>query len=288
MNSGTFMEYITSRRNYLPELPTELEDAYWFNLWQRKLWPYQELEVGSILYWYQTPSRSIVWKSVVTDVARFTYGSRSEAHKQLVSQFGNFDPSEDYFINAPEHGYGLAYKVSPLLRMEIPKPRNIQFPRVGWLRIAQEVEQRWLIEVVHDEDDMTLGEFVPEGRLLERLQKINSIMSGRSPRVVAAIVRKTIRRDTELVRTLKEVCDFRCQYPGCDAQIPRRQGGFYIEVAHVRPVSKGGQSVIGNLLVLCPNHHKEFDYGDLKIKEQMPSLISGSLNGREFKICLPN
>src|SRR5437870_1962508 len=98
MNSGTFMEYITSRRNYLPESYTEFKDGYWFNLWQRKQWPYQELEIGAILYWYQTPSQSIVWKSLVTDVARFAYRSKSEAHNQLVAQFGNFDASQDYFV----------------------------------------------------------------------------------------------------------------------------------------------------------------------------------------------
>lgn len=67
----------------------------------------------------------------------------------------------------------------------------------------------------------------------------------------------------------------------------RAKAGFYVEVAHIQPVCKGGQSVIGNLLVLCPNHHKEFDVGDGEILEQSTDMIRGRLNGRDFEIRLP-
>ena len=63
--------------------------------------------------------------------------------------------------------------------------------------------------------------------------------------------------------------------------------GFYIEVAHVKPISRGGKSLLGNLLVLCPNHHKEFDYGHLKIIEQTVTYLRGMLNGTAFDIRLP-
>ena len=63
-----------------------------------------------------------------------------------------------------------------------------------------------------------------------------------------------------------------------------KNGINYVEVAHIRPVRKGGQSIIGNLVVLCPNHHKEFDLGDLKIMEQNEKILIGVLNNKEFKI----
>ncbi|MDP2846091.1 MAG: HNH endonuclease, partial [Candidatus Methanoperedens sp.] len=92
----------------------------------------------------------------------------------------------------------------------------------------------------------------------------------------------------ELVKTLKELCQFRCQFPGCNVRIPKKDGGYYIEVAHIEPVSQGGKSVIGNLLVLCPNHHKEFDYGALEIIEQTTDYLCGKLNGKEFEISFPS
>jgi len=93
-----------------------------------------------------------------------------------------------------------------------------------------------------------------------------------------------IRRDTRLVKALKAFYQFRCQFPGCGVRIPKRGGGFYIEVAHIEPVRKGGRSVLGNLLVLCPNHHKEFDHGHLEIREQTEEKVHGILNGTEFSI----
>lgn len=51
------------------------------------------------------------------------------------------------------------------------------------------------------------------------------------------------------------------------------------------PVAKGGQSVLGNLVVLCPNHHKEFDL--LEIVEQSAAKLIGTLYGSGFKIAFP-
>jgi predicted restriction endonuclease len=57
-------------------------------------------------------------------------------------------------------------------------------------------------------------------------------------------------------------------------------------VAHIAPVRAGGRSVLGNLLVLCPNHHKEFDLGDLEIAAQTPARLAGRLNGVAFAMTL--
>ena len=39
-----------------------------------------------------------------------------------------------------------------------------------------------------------------------------------------------------------------------------------------------------NLLVICPNHHKGFDLGELAITEQTDENLSSTLNGDEFTI----
>jgi hypothetical protein len=281
------MQYIASRGYRFPQSSVAFGDSYWFSLWKRKLWPYEEMEIGVLLYWYETPSKCIVWKSTIVDVDRFRYTSKSEARRRLVSRFGDFDESQPYFVNAPPEGYCLAYKVTPLLRVNIEKPHNLRFPQEGWLRIDEKIATTWLAQVPAADNDLTLDELAPAGSLWARIRRLNSVLADKSPEVVRSIVERTVRRDTQLVRTLKELCEFRCQFPGCGVRIPKRGGGFYIEVAHVMPVSKGGRSVIGNLLPLCPNHHKEFDYGNLKVMEQTPVLIRGSLNGRDFMIRFP-
>jgi predicted restriction endonuclease len=105
-----------------------------------------------------------------------------------------------------------------------------------------------------------------------------------TPERVQRIVNQTIRKDTAIVRRLKEASRFKCQFPGCNAQIRTKRGGLYVEVAHIQPVVKKGRSTLGNLLVLCPNHHKEFDHGALAVERQTLDGISGRLNGRWFEI----
>lgn len=280
------MEHITSRGFKLPERPEEMAGELWFNMWERKLWPYEELVVSDILYWYESPSKSIVWKTRVVDIDRFRYDEKNFAGSRLKGRFGDFDRAQPYYVEAPQPGFCLAYKVSPILKVNLSKPPDFQFPRQGWLRLDNEVARKWLSQESVS-DDATLDFIVPDGPLGERLRHLNDAMAEVSPLRVRAIVSQTIRRDTRLVRALNELCAFQCQFPGCGTRIPKRDGGFYIEVAHIEPVHQGGRTVLGNLLVLCPNHHKELDYGSLEIVEQTTERVRGKLNGREFDIELP-
>ncbi len=93
-----------------------------------------------------------------------------------------------------------------------------------------------------------------------------------------------LRNDRQIVNFLKETANYKCQFPNCTAEILMGDGSKYIEVAHINAVKDGGKSVHGNLLVLCPNHHKEFDYGNLKINTHTSSKLSGQLNGKNFEI----
>lgn len=97
---------------------------------------------------------------------------------------------------------------------------------------------------------------------------------------------KLIRGDHAIVRAIKERAEYRCQFPGCVALIKMKNGLSYVEVAHVEPVCEGGKSILGNLVVLCPNHHKEFDLGIRIIESQTAGCLTGTLNGRHFSITL--
>ncbi|WP_439040522.1 HNH endonuclease, partial [Salmonella sp. NW378] len=45
-----------------------------------------------------------------------------------------------------------------------------------------------------------------------------------------------------------------------------------------------GSELPSNLLILCPNHHKEFDLGNKKIISRDPEKIMFSLNGTTYTI----
>lgn len=95
---------------------------------------------------------------------------------------------------------------------------------------------------------------------------------------------KRLKRDYDTIDKLKRVRDYKCQI--CGKTIPKKDGGFYIEAAHIRAKREKGPETPGNLLILCPNHHKEFDYGNLKIIQHTNEFINFRLNGINYKISL--
>lgn len=123
--------------------------------------------------------------------------------------------------------------------------------------------------------------------LQTEIQKFNDKMLLIVPERRIQTLNKLIRKDSKIVKLLKEYADYKCQFPDCHSVIPDKKLGVnYVEVAHIQPIHKAGQSIIGNLIVLCPNHHKEFDLGEREIIIQNEHIISGRLNKRNFKINL--
>jgi len=114
---------------------------------------------------------------------------------------------------------------------------------------------------------------------LQRLTKL-------PPAHKEVIIEQTLRGDSPLIKVLKEIYNYKCQMTGCNAIIRKKNGELYCEVAHISPFSRTKTSIPDNLIVLCPNHHKEFDLGDREITDQSENMILGILNGRKFKFVL--
>lgn len=135
------MSLVTSRNYTLLDDADAFSNGLWFNLWTKKLWPYNELEPGDTLYWYESPSKCIVWKSRVVEVLRFSYQTKKEVEQKL-----NLTPmqaAQDYFVDGPEAGYCLSYKVAAIERLSIGRPDDFKFPHQGWLKISPEVVTAW-------------------------------------------------------------------------------------------------------------------------------------------------
>ena len=98
------------------------------------------------------------------------------------------------------------------------------------------------------------------------------------------VEQKSYKRDNKTIAQLKLYRDFKCQI--CGTQIRKKEGDFYIEVAHIKPKLMNGSETPDNILILCPNHHKEFDYGKLEILNHSKDNIEFELNERSYKIDL--
>ncbi|MCY4491130.1 MAG: HNH endonuclease [Thaumarchaeota archaeon] len=98
------------------------------------------------------------------------------------------------------------------------------------------------------------------------------------------ITGKAYKRNNVVIALLKKRQDYKCQI--CQTRIRKKKDGFYIEAAHIKSKSEKGPENRKNILILCPNHHKEFDFGDRKIIKHSKNEIIFKLNGVKHAINL--
>ena len=71
-------------------------------------------------------------------------------------------------------------------------------------------------------------------------------------------------RDTKKVRALKNYYQHKCQV--CLERIEIGKNKYYSEVHHLRPLGgEKGEDDHKNMIVVCPTHHKSFDYCSIRI-----------------------
>lgn len=77
--------------------------------------------------------------------------------------------------------------------------------------------------------------------------------------------RDRLLRDQTLVTELKSLYDHTCQL--CGYRLQRGVDAGYAEVHHIKPLGSphNGPDIPENMLVLCPNHHADFDNGMLTV-----------------------
>jgi len=95
---------------------------------------------------------------------------------------------------------------------------------------------------------------------------------------------KAYKRDNKTISLIKILRDFKCQI--CGVSIKKKDGTYYIEAAHITPKHQKGAEIPDNIILLFPNHHKEFDYGDLNIISQSKDIINFYLNDNIYKLNL--
>jgi hypothetical protein len=136
---------------------------------------------------------------------------------------------------------------------------------------SDELEQEELISILTKEHDIS-----------KIIKELNSTKSSNSETVV--INKKIYKRNNKIIAQLKIYRNFKCQI--CGKQIKKKNGDYYIEAAHIKAKCEKGCENPDNILILCPNHHKEFDFGNLNILMHNTEKIMFNLNEKEYNIDL--
>jgi predicted HNH restriction endonuclease len=135
----------------------------------------------------------------------------------------------------------------------------------------------------NDENEQLQLEEILDVQNIERAR--NDLLNLKSSDSVEVQIHgKRYKRDNKTIVQLKILRGYECQI--CHTTIKRKNNKKYIEAAHVLSKSKKGRESPENILILCPNHHKEFDYGELEILSHNKEQIHFILNGVEHKINL--
>lgn len=134
------------------------------------------------------------------------------------------------------------------------------------------VEQE-VVECEVESNSVTKDELLARIRLLER-----------DDNLVVEIRGLALKRKNWIIGLIKKLREHRCQV--CGTQIAKKGGGYYIEAAHITPKAEGGQETLDNIVILCPNHHKMFDWGEVEIRERKTDSLTLILNGETHRISL--
>lgn len=78
-------------------------------------------------------------------------------------------------------------------------------------------------------------------------------------------------RDSGKVKKLKKLYCNRCQI--CGYTFEYEKGKFYSEVHHYNPLKVSADDELDNMIVVCPNHHAEFDHGMIAIDPSSTAIL---------------
>ncbi len=141
-----------------------------------------------------------------------------------------------------------------------------------------------LQELIID-DEQEQKEIIKKVSILSREQIIAEL------RIAKPILKEKVKingenykRDNKTIAFLKILRGFKCQI--CKNAILKKDGSLYVEAAHITEKYKNGSEMPENILILCPNHHKEFDFGNRKIISRSSKEVVFKLNDKDYNISL--
>ena len=116
--------------------------------------------------------------------------------------------------------------------------------------------------ILEEEGSSAFPEAVFNSEVHKLLKKpISSPPSGSQTPAKSSTTSCGFQRDPEVVAYVLQQADGRCESCDVDAPFLKPNGMPYLEVHHVRWLSKRGSDTVQNSVAVCPNCHRELHYG---------------------------
>jgi predicted restriction endonuclease len=114
-------------------------------------------------------------------------------------------------------------------------------------------------------------------KTVSSVKKLNEVKHKNPEKIFS--VTKRVKRDAQKVTDLKLRYLDKCQI--CNYCLVLETGKRHSEVHHLRPIGReGGNDDTDNMIVLCPNHHKAFDFSVLRLDVSGNRVVD--LGGKEI------
>lgn len=123
---------------------------------------------------------------------------------------------------------------------------------------------------------------IEQQKIIEDINEFPNLKDDNTETII--INQKVYKRDNVLIAKIKKDRNFECQI--CQTKIKKSNGEFYIEAAHIKAKKDRGKETKENILILCPNHHKEFDFGKREVIKHTTNSIKFKLNNIEYELSL--
>ena len=190
--------------------------------------------------------------------------------------------SMEYYLEHIYQDYGKDGLSNALkaLQGHIDYYEKIRKPTVRLVAMRDLFQKYMAANTVENPDEREQNEIVAElkknaiekSKLLEELKQIRETDSQ-----TIELKGKAYKRDNVTIAKIKFLHGFQCQI--CGKSIIKRDGSKYIEAAHIKPNHQAGRETLNNIILLCPNHHKEFDLGNSEVINHTDTFVEINLNG---------
>ncbi len=148
--------------------------------------------------------------------------------------------------------------------------------------IFELVSQRPYIENYNVSEQQKADVWAEKQTRLELLKVVRNASSENK-----AATKKTThirKREQHVLAAIRKLRGRQCQL--CDNVVKMKNGLSYVEAAHIIAKNDGGTEEPNNIMVLCPNHHKEFDHGDVKKYKVQNNKFRFLMNGKKYAVNL--
>ncbi len=133
-----------------------------------------------------------------------------------------------------------------------------------------------------EQHEIECGAEIDETNKEELYKKLIECENSKSEKIT--INGKVYKRHNYLMALIKKYRDHKCQF--CSTTILKANGAYYIEACHIKPKAEGGKDSFDNILILCPNCHKLFDYGERSNEKKRNATYSITINEKKYKASL--